>query len=86
MPLTVELPGANRPAVNQIEIGLINSMPDAALEATESQFTALLAAGAGQAPWRAAAVRIYRNGLSYVKNAKDCTPLAPYLELSSEQA
>jgi len=47
MPLTVEAPGDNRPAVNPLVIGLINNMPDPALEATEAQFRALLAAAAG---------------------------------------
>lgn len=47
MPLTVEAPGHDRPAANPLVIGLINNMPDPALEATEAQFTALLAAAAG---------------------------------------
>ena len=35
-----------------VEIGLLNNMPDAALESTERQFTALLEAGAGDVPVR----------------------------------
>src|ERR1041385_1145 len=35
-------------AVETIEIGLINNMPDAALEQTERQFIGLLNAGAGE--------------------------------------
>ena len=31
-----------------VEIGLVNSMPDAALEATERQFAELLSAAAGE--------------------------------------
>ncbi len=42
--------GGHRPAAGAewIEIGLVNNMPDAALEATEQQFVDLLAAAAGE--------------------------------------
>jgi homoserine O-succinyltransferase/O-acetyltransferase len=36
-----------RPRHGAITVGLVNNMPDAALESTEAQFSALLAAGAG---------------------------------------
>ena len=40
------------PARDAIEIGLLNNMPDAALHATEQQFSHLLTAAAGQRPVR----------------------------------
>jgi homoserine O-succinyltransferase len=40
------LPAARKARAGLV-IGLINNMPDAALEATESQFATLLAAAAG---------------------------------------
>jgi homoserine O-succinyltransferase/O-acetyltransferase len=43
VPLEIESPGGARPAAGAITIGLVNNMPDAALTATESQFTRLLA-------------------------------------------
>jgi len=42
------IPNATRPG--GITIGLINNMPDAALEATERQFVDLIRAGSGDAP------------------------------------
>lgn len=49
MPLEVEgPPGADR-AHDAVVIGLINNMPDAALQATEGQFAALLGAAAADA-------------------------------------
>jgi homoserine O-succinyltransferase/O-acetyltransferase len=47
MPLLIEEPRAP-PRAGEILIGLVNNMPDAALEATERQFGALLAAAAGE--------------------------------------
>jgi homoserine O-succinyltransferase/O-acetyltransferase len=44
VPLEIESPGGSRPAAGSITIGLVNNMPDAALSATETQFTRLLAA------------------------------------------
>ena len=47
MPLDIELPGV--PSRNHgITIGLVNNMPDSALEGTEFQFKGLLAAAAGE--------------------------------------
>src|SRR6267142_6998346 len=40
------------PSPDCIEIGLVNNMPDAALEATERQFTALIEAAATDIPVR----------------------------------
>ena len=40
------------PGAGGLEIGLVNNMPDKALEATERQFTALLEAAAGDIPVR----------------------------------
>jgi hypothetical protein len=72
--------GAARPAaVDPILIGLVNNMPDAALEATEAQFSGLLRAAAGpftavaaclQNTWRTAATEIYRNWLAFIAAAK----------------
>jgi homoserine O-succinyltransferase len=50
MPLDVEQRGprpAPAPSRDALTIGLVNNMPDPALEATERQFTTLLAAAAG---------------------------------------
>ncbi len=49
MPLEVEHRGspARSPAAGSVMIGLLNNMPDSALEATEQQFGALLRAAAG---------------------------------------
>ena len=50
MPLDIELHGSRRSATHprdSITIGLLNNMPDTALEATEQQFGALLEASAG---------------------------------------
>ena len=58
MPFSAEIPtamtrqqrllAASRPGADCLVIGLVNNMPDAALETTESQFSTLLAAAAGQ--------------------------------------
>jgi homoserine O-succinyltransferase len=51
MPLLLDAmhakPAGNVQAANCVTIGLINNMPDAALDATERQFVALIRAGAG---------------------------------------
>jgi homoserine O-succinyltransferase len=60
MPVVIEAPGApgvrasaSRPAhARPISIGLINNMPDSALQSTEAQFGGLLAAAAGVMPVR----------------------------------
>src|SRR3954469_1887987 len=41
-----------QPAAGCLTIGLVNNMPDAALQATERQFVALLGAAAGDMPVR----------------------------------
>jgi homoserine O-succinyltransferase len=46
MPLTTEAPGSNPQRAADITVGLINNMPDAAIEATERQFSELLRAAA----------------------------------------
>lgn len=46
MPLEVEIPPGTNRGHGAIVIGLINNMPDAALQATEGQFAALLGAAA----------------------------------------
>jgi homoserine O-succinyltransferase/O-acetyltransferase len=49
MPLEIQPPLTARPAARDaLVIGLINNMPDSALEGTESQFKALLSAAAGE--------------------------------------
>lgn len=50
MPVLVE--AATAALSDQVTIGLVNNMPDAALQATERQFTTLLAAAAGDRPVR----------------------------------
>jgi len=66
MPLEIDRsPGANR-AHGTLVIGLINTMPDAALQATEDQFAPLLSAAGLTARWRPGAVVLYRNGLEYL--------------------
>lgn len=52
MPLIVEDPGERRPRDGAIVVALVNNMPDAALEPTESQFGSLLEAAAGALPVR----------------------------------
>lgn len=52
MPLEIEDRGPRRPPDGAIVIALLNNMPDGALEATESQFGALLGAAAGALPVR----------------------------------
>ena len=53
MPVTIEDRGARRPQDGGgLLIALVNNMPDAALEATESQFGSLLATAAGELPVR----------------------------------
>jgi homoserine O-succinyltransferase len=84
MPLKVEKPGAitreprvlpaARTASAGLVIGLINNMPDAALEATESQFSTLLAAAAGQ--------REVRLRLSYLPEVKRGPEAQRYLHES----
>src|ERR1700726_2716002 len=53
MPVLVDN-GSNPPVApaDCVEIGLVNSMPDAALEATERQFIELIGAAAGNIPVR----------------------------------
>ncbi len=48
MPLEFEVPTAASPPADGLVVALVNNMPDAALEATENQFAALLAAAAGR--------------------------------------
>lgn len=50
MPVLLDIPAATRP--DTLAIGLVNNMPDAALQATERQFTALLGKAAGDRPVR----------------------------------
>jgi homoserine O-succinyltransferase len=59
MPVAIEHPHSSRPAPRgraagparaSLRIALVNNMPDAALADTEEQFTALLAAAAGERP------------------------------------
>ena len=52
MPLEIEAPGRTHPDGRALVIGLVNNMPDAALEATETQFRTLLEAAAGPSPVR----------------------------------
>lgn len=52
MPLIVEDPRERRPQDGTLVIALVNNMPDAALEPTESQFGSLLEAAAGTLPVR----------------------------------
>jgi len=52
MPLTIEDRGERRPRDGALVVALINNMPDAALEATETQFGSLLQAAAGAVPVR----------------------------------
>jgi homoserine O-succinyltransferase/O-acetyltransferase len=61
MPLTIEDPGERRPRDGAIVVALVNNMPDAAVEATESQFGSLLGAAAGALP-----VRLCRSWLPQV--------------------
>jgi homoserine O-succinyltransferase/O-acetyltransferase len=48
MPLVLEVPGAPPNRRGAMVIALVNNMPDAALAATESQFSSLLEAAAGK--------------------------------------
>lgn len=54
MPLHIELPGTKAPragtARTELVIGLVNNMPDTALEATEAQFARLLREASGALP------------------------------------
>ncbi len=52
MPLTIEDRGARHAGDGAIQVALVNNMPDTALEATESQFSSLLAAAADSLPVR----------------------------------
>lgn len=52
MPLTIEAPEKRHRDPGAIVIGLVNNMPDRALQATEEQFAKLLAAAAGERPVR----------------------------------
>src|SRR5690349_16663187 len=55
MPILIDTepdPRRRRPARGCIEIGLVNNMPDAALETTERQFVALIGAAAADIPVR----------------------------------
>ena len=54
MPVLFEAPGSAR--ADGMVIGLVNNMPDAALQATERQFATLLDAAAGDRPVR---LRLY---------------------------
>lgn len=47
MPLDIEFPRSRREEDDSLVIGLVNNMPEAALEATEVQFASLLRAAAG---------------------------------------
>ncbi len=50
MPVLLDIPAAPRP--DALAIGLVNNMPDAALQATERQFTTLIGKAAGDRPVR----------------------------------
>jgi homoserine O-succinyltransferase len=52
MPFLIEDPHAPRQRDGALVVALVNNMPDAALEPTESQFASLLAAAAGDRPVR----------------------------------
>jgi homoserine O-succinyltransferase len=52
MPLILEDPREPRPRDGALVVALVNNMPDAALEATERQFGALLEAASGARPVR----------------------------------
>lgn len=52
MPLQVEMPPGGKHQQGTVVIGIINNMPDSALQATEKQFSALLAGAAGARPVR----------------------------------
>lgn len=47
MPLELEAPTTPRQRADALQVALVNNMPDAALQATESQFISLLAAASG---------------------------------------
>lgn len=50
MPVLLDIPAASHP--DAMDIGLVNNMPDAALQATERQFTALIGKAAAAVPVR----------------------------------
>lgn len=50
MPVLLDVPAASRP--DALEIGLVNNMPDTALQATERQFAGLIDRASGERPVR----------------------------------
>ena len=60
-----------------IEIGIVNNMPDAALELTERQFIGLLAAASGKMPGAGAAVRAAADRARRVRAPRACCPITP---------